>query len=129
AQRKGTAVLAVGMAMSGVGTVYLLSSMVFYGLFANPGPSVNGVDLSQLPHAQWRLVEHIPANQIVSKLEFSANNWDTAVRTHEVPGLQELIDRTQSLVEAAKGEVTPMREMEDSDTLDADYDPASENEV
>lgn len=123
AERKGAAVMAMGTAMSGASAFYLMTSIAFYGFFANPGPSVVGADLAILPHAQWNLVDEVKVTEIVSKLEFRDKRWDAIMREHEVPGLQELVDTTESLIEKIKQDIQQMPEEAE------DYSATSQEQV
>lgn len=124
AERKGTGVLAFGIGMSGIGAVYMLSAMGFYALVANPGPSVPAANFAELPHAQWNRVVGTKVTEIVSKLQFKDDNWETVMRAHEVPGLQALKDKTQSLLDKVKESIEPMPVSEPDRFSNADVTPA-----
>lgn len=108
AERRGTGTLAFGAAMSGIGAVYMLSAMGFYAFVANPGPSVPAANFAELPHAQWNRVVGAKVTEIVAKLQYKDDNWEAVMRAHEVPGLQELKDKTQSLLDKVKEGIQPM---------------------
>ncbi|WP_315922700.1 hypothetical protein [Mesorhizobium sp. SP-1A] len=123
AQRKGTATMAVGMAMSGAGALYFISALTFYALVANPGPSVPAANFAEMPHAQWNRVANTKVTEIVSKLEFKDNDWNAVMRAHDVPGLQELKDKTQSLLDKVKENIEPMPVAEPDRFSNLDADP------
>lgn len=108
AQRKGTATMLVGISMCGASALYFLSSLTFYALYANPGPSVPAVNFAELPHAQWNRVVNTKVTEIVSKLEYKDKGWNAVVRHHEVPGLKELKDKTQGFLDKVKQNIEPM---------------------
>lgn len=108
AQRKGTSTMIVGIAMCTAGTFYFLSSLAFYALFANPGPSVPAANFSELPHAQWNRVVNTKVTEIVSKLEYKNKEWNAVLRHYDVPGLQALKDKTQGLLDKVKQNIEPM---------------------
>lgn len=113
AVRKGTGVFLTGAAMAGAGAVFLFSSMAFYAISANPGPSVRAVDFSSMPHAQWGQVKGTGVEEIVSKIEMKDGKWSVERRPHVVPGLRELRDEGAKSVQKARESIMPMPAVEE----------------
>jgi len=113
AVRKGTGVFMTGAAMAGVGAIFLISSMAFYAVSANPGPSVRAVDFSSMPHAQWGQVQGTGVEEIVSKIEMKDGKWSVERRPHVVPGLRELRDEGAKAVQKARESIMPMPKVEE----------------
>lgn len=109
--RRGTAVLALGASMMAASTVFFLGSLIFYAVAANPGPSVAKVDQAQMPHSQWAQASSTTVEEIVSKLEFAKDAWAVEKRHHEIPGLNELREKTKESMEKLKAAIAPTPEI------------------
>lgn len=113
AVRRGAATFAAGVAMLGSGAAFMLGSMAFFALAANPGPSLSSVNFSMMPHAQWNQVATTGVEEIVSRLYFADGSWKVERRAHEIPGLAELRDQGQELRRAVKDSLPAVPEVPD----------------
>lgn len=108
AVKKGTATFMSGAALLGSSMAFLAASMAFYAVAANPGPSLRTVDFSELPHAQWNRVSGTGVEEIVSKLEMKDGKWNVEKRAFVVPGLKEIRDDGQKIIQKAREGIMPM---------------------
>lgn len=125
AVRKGTGVFLTGSAMLGSGALFMISSMAFFAISANPGPSLRAVDFSALPHAQWNQVVDTGVEEIVSKLEMTEDKWRVEKRTHVIPGLSELRNEGQAIIQEIRNNILPMPEDSVDDGAAAQVQPAA----
>jgi len=108
AVKKGTGVFLTGAALLGSAATFLVASMAFYAVSANPGPGLKAVDFSAMPHAQWPLVIDTHVEEIVSKLEMNGGKWNVEKRPHVIDGLKELREEGQKIMQRARDSVAPM---------------------
>jgi hypothetical protein len=103
---KGEGIFNFGAAMAGVGSLFFISSIVFFAISANPGPAVRAVDFATLPHSQWGLVSSVTVEEIVSKLEMKGDKWSVDKRRNIIEGLDELRAKGRT-IDAKNRQVTP----------------------
>lgn len=109
--RQGSVLLAFGSTMMACGGTFFSSALAFYAIAANPGPSVAKVDLASMPHKQWERVAGVTVEELVSKLEFMDENWSVDKRTHKVPELAELKQKTLDNLNRVKGAIADTPEI------------------
>jgi hypothetical protein len=118
--RRGTGLLIFGSVFSGASFLYMLGTMGFYLTVWEPGPSVRDIKITELPAAQWSMVEFTDPRTIVSKLQYSNGRWEKIERQHTIPALELEIQKGREInaefgrqefefekLEAGKGIVAP----------------------